>query len=244
VEPGELPLETLISAARFAKYRAAARGNVDQAARLYMWNARLSSAYWPAIALLEVSIRNALNDRLCARLNCSPATGWHSDALSDRPRIHLVERDRDKLKKSIETFHRRQGGGPGQRAEPTGDDVVGGTSLGLWVALCGEGSPRQDPRYNYHRNLWRPGLFRAFPGYEGPSPADKPGPIRDALREFERLRNRIAHHEPIYMLNHTHQAENIEVLGSWINPSLSTYLAESDEVIAVAQSYQTAVLRS
>ncbi len=239
-----MPLEALISTARYSKYRAAARGDHAQAARLYIWNARLSAAYWPAIAMVEVAIRNALDVQLCDRVGCTPEAGWYVDALSDRPRIHLLDRERDKLKKSLESFDRKNNQEPDQpRIDPTGDDVVGGTSLGLWVALCGEGAPRINPRYNYHRNLWRPTLHKAFPGYTGPRLADKPGPIRDALREFERLRNRIAHHEPIYMLKHGHQVGNIHTIAGWLDDRLAAFLRAHDDVTPVAVDYKAYVLR-
>lgn len=245
MEPEDLPLESLISVARYAKYRAAARGDHAKASRLYIWNARLSAAYWPAIAMVEVAIRNALNVQLCKKIGCTPEIGWHVDALSDRPRIHLYSRELDKLNKSLTSFDRKhdQLSGP-RRIEPTGDDVVGGTSLGLWVALCGEGAPKVDFRYNYHRNLWRPALHKAFPGYEGPRIQDKPGPIRDALREFERLRNRIAHHEPIYMFKHAYQLSNLLRLASWLDDSLATFLRKNDQVTPVLQDYGKSVAKN
>lgn len=244
MEPEDLPLESLISIARYAKYRAAARGDHAKASRLYIWNTHLSAAYWPAIAMVEVAIRNALNAQLCMKIGCTPQTGWHVDALSDRPRIHLLDRELDKLKKSLLNFDRKHNHDPGQRQiEPTGDDVIGGTSLGLWVALCGEGAPKLDPCYNYHRNLWRPTLHKAFPGYEGARIQDKPGPIRDALREFERLRNRIAHHEPIYMFKHNYQVENIFRLAGWLDNSLATFLRKNDQVTPVLNDYARAVAK-
>ena len=83
----ELPLEELISPARYQRYRAAAWGDTARAARLYMWNCDLSAAYWPSIALVEVAIRNAIDSQLCNHLGVTRQDGWHTEILADRPRI-------------------------------------------------------------------------------------------------------------------------------------------------------------
>lgn len=238
----DLPLSDLVSPARFAKYLTAAAGDAGRAARLYMWNCQLAAAYWPAMALVEVAVRNAIDIQLCSRIGATRDQGWHHDALSDRPRIHLTLKECDKIKKSIEFFDRnsRADSSP-HRTEPTGGDVVSGISLGFWVALVGEGVPRgADRRYDYFQRLWRPFLHKAFPNYPGPG-QDKPGPIRGALREFEMLRNRIAHHEPIYMLTHTHHRDNVIAIAGWINTDLAEYLRQTELISGTVSEYASYV---
>ncbi|MFC8046273.1 CAAX protease [Nocardia sp. NPDC057353] len=246
--PEDLRLDAVLSSARHAKYLAAANADAGRAARLFAWNCRLSAAYWPSIALVEMAVRNTINTRLCASLGVAPATGWHVDALGDRPRLHLLDKDLDKVRSAIDAFARRRGRRP---TVPTGDDVVGGTSLGLWVALCGEGIPRHST-LDYHRSLWRGRkLWLAFPNYakwlsergeRKVDPADNPGPLRGALRDFEFLRNRIAHHEPIYSLSHAYHRDNIGELAGLIDPALRAYIASSEQVTSVCADYQESVL--
>ncbi|MEB3023473.1 MULTISPECIES: CAAX protease [Mycolicibacter] len=240
MEAHHLPLADLMSPARYAKYEAAAQGDAARAARLYVWNCRLAAAYWPSISLVEVAVRNAIDVQLCTHLNVSRDHGWHHDALSERPRLHLTQKERDKVKKSIEFFERNQPstGAEHDLAEPTGGDVVSGLSLGFWVALVGEGVPRGEGRhlYDYFQRLWRPFLHQAFPLFQGPA-QNKPGPIRGALREFELLRNRIAHHEPIYMLNHRHHRDNIIAIAGWLNADLAEYLRHTEQVSDVLADY-------
>jgi hypothetical protein len=64
--------------------------------------------------------------------------------------------------------------------------VVAELPFGFWVSLLGSGS-------DYETRLWRPALCRAFPGYQG-----RRQPLHRELDEARRLRNRIAHHEPVY----------------------------------------------
>lgn len=247
MQPEDLRLRDFLSNARHSKYLLAARGDAAQAARLFVWNCQLSAAYWPAIALAEMAVRNAINTHLCSYLGVPESTGWHVDALSDKPRIHLLEKDRDKLESSIATFRRRRDTDP---VEPSGDDVVGGTSLGLWVALCGEGRPRHHT-YDYHRRIWRGmKLWQAFSGYEAwltrtghrKTPADNPGPLRGVLRDFELIRNRIAHHEPIYALNHGHHRKNIADLAEMIDSDLRRYVEHTDAVAPILAQYSPFVL--
>ncbi|MBE5458319.1 hypothetical protein E3G52_005227 [Mycobacteroides abscessus] len=238
----ELPLEELISPARYQRYRAAAWGDTARAARLYMWNCDLSAAYWPSIALVEVAIRNAIDIQLCSHLGVTRDVGWHGDVLAERPRIHLTEKEREKVKKSIESFDRRNNS-PGQpRVEATGGDIVADLSLGFWVSLVGEGLPRQHANvYDYFQKLWRPFLYRAFPHYE--PGLRSAGELRNHLRTFELLRNRIAHHEPIFTLNHTHNLANIIALAGHINPDLASYIRSTQQVTAVTNRYGGYVLQ-
>lgn len=243
MEAHELPLEDLISPARYQRYRAAARGDTARAARLYMWNCELSAAYWPSIALVEVAIRNAIDIQLCSHLGVTREQGWHPEVLADQPRIHLTEKERDKIKKSLDAFDRKHNP-PGQprSAEPTGGDIVADLSLGFWVSLVGEGIPRRHANvYDYFQKLWRPFLYKAFPHY-GPVGRSAPGPLRNGLRTFELLRNRVAHHEHIFTLNHAHNLDNIVNLAGYIDPALANYIRSNQQVTAVTSRYSSQVL--
>jgi hypothetical protein len=240
----DLPLEELLSPARYKKYQAAAQGDTARAARLYMWNCELSAAYWPSISLVEIAVRNAIDVQLCARLGVTREHGWHPEALDDKPRIHLTNKERDKIKKSIEVFDRKNNpAGQPNTVTPTGGDVVSGLSLGFWVALVGEGIPRGHGQiYDYFQKLWRPFLYQAFPNY-GAAGRSSPGPIRNGLRKFELLRNRIAHHEPIYMLSPTFNLANIITIASWIDTDLSEYIREHEQVTTTINQYRPVVLQ-
>jgi hypothetical protein len=75
--------------------------------------------------------------------------------------------------------------------------------------------------------MWLPFLHKAFPGYPDPH---KPGPVRDALSKFERLRNRVAHHERIYNMDAGHQIRNIIALAAWLDSDLGRYIEQSHSV--------------
>ena len=60
-------LDRAVSPARMSTYVRAANGDVDWARGLYLWDRELAVAFLADIALLEVALRNAMNDRLAAR---------------------------------------------------------------------------------------------------------------------------------------------------------------------------------
>lgn len=207
-----------------------------------MWNCDLSAAYWPSIALVEVAIRNAIDAQLCAHLGVARDDGWHTELFAARPRIHLLEKELDKVKKSLEAFDRKNNAAGQPHVEPTGGDIVADLSLGFWVSLVGEGLPRQQANvYDYFQKLWRPFLHKAFPHYEpGLTTA---GPLRGRLRTFELLRNRIAHHEHIFTLNKAHNLDNIIALAGFIDPALADYIRGNQQVTAVVDRYRSFVLQ-
>lgn len=236
----ELPLEELISPARYQRYRAAAHGDTARAARLYMWNCDLSAAYWPSIALVEVAIRNAIDRQLCSHLGVTRDVGWHTEVFAARPRIHLTDKELDKVQKSLDAFDRRNNSAGQPRVEPTGGDIVADLSLGFWVSLVGEGLPRGHANvYDYFTRLWRPFLYKAFPHY-GPGMRSA-GLLRNHLRTFELLRNRIAHHEHIFTLNQAHNLDNIIALAGFIDPALAGYIRGNQQVMEVVSRYRSFV---
>lgn len=82
--------------------------------------------------------------------------------------------------------------------------IVAEMSFGFWVGLLG-------PRYDH--NLWRNNFYQAFTEQGAHIRRDRVHRRFNALRRF---RNRIAHHEPIFLVNlaNTH-AEIIEAT-SWM----------------------------
>ena len=47
-----------------ATYKDACKGDHDHALRLYAWNVAVTSAFWGGFNILEVALRNALNEQL------------------------------------------------------------------------------------------------------------------------------------------------------------------------------------
>ena len=219
-DPAVLDLQRLVSPAKFAPYLAHS-SSPEHAKRLYLWNVELSECFLGPIAMVEVAMRNLMNNVFCDHFQVSQTTGWHTLALGENPRIHLLPRHLDRLNRSVDKLKRNG-------ISPTGNDVVGATTLGLWVSMADKGIARvEGGRLDYYQRLWLPFLHKAFPGYPDHR---RPGPVRDALSKFERLRNRVAHHERIYNMDAGHQIRNIITLATWLDSDLGRYIEQSHSV--------------
>lgn len=195
-----------ISADRFARYESAVGGDRQTALRLYIWNIAVTSAFWGPLQVLEVALRNALHDRLTARLGRED--WWNARSLT------LTSVHRQAIAAAYDRLER-------ERKMPTSGRVVAQLSLGFWVGLLGTG-------HNYEMALWRPALRHAF--------TDAVGTRKELYKDFDRLRtfrNRIAHHEPIFhrhlAADHMHIVRLVEL----ISPVAAEWVMENSRVEAV-----------
>jgi hypothetical protein len=197
--------EGLLSEARFARYLN--RYNCDRvlALRLYTWNLAVSSALWGPINVVEVAVRNAIHDRLVERTGRGD---WWND-----PHVHLCHTEQDAVGSAVATLVNRG------TSQPTSDQVVATTSFGLWVGLTGAGIPR-DRLLSYETTLWQPRLQRAF-SHRGNRRRKYIHAKLDAIRV---LRNRIAHHEPIYRSPLQSLYDDILEIAGMIHPDAREYI--------------------
>jgi hypothetical protein len=178
-------LDHAISADRLGTYLRAGEGDPDRARALYLWDRDVASAVLADVAVVEVALRNALNDAL-VRLY---GEVWYTRdiGLDDRSRTKLAAAWRDL-----------------PRARRTPGRVVAQLMFGFWVDLLDSGGtvgrePQQwDVRYD---DLWRGGLAQAFPGGRKEAAALDARFSRawthQQVRTVQILRNRAAHHEPL-----------------------------------------------
>ncbi|MEV4561925.1 hypothetical protein AB0K51_33785 [Kitasatospora sp. NPDC049285] len=134
-------MRTALSEQRLVPYVKATGGDEGQARLLYWWNAEASGAFLGPLHCLELTLRNALHDRLGAGFG--RADWWEAAPLSPNGRKLIDEA-------------RRKGGR--RHGVTSSDDVVAELSFGFWVSLLSTA---------YDRALWVPFLHRAFPHYSG-----------------------------------------------------------------------------
>ncbi|GAA0434489.1 hypothetical protein Acor_08950 [Acrocarpospora corrugata] len=95
------------------------------------------------------------------------------------------------------------------------DRIVEELSFGFWVSLLGSGN-------NYDQHLWRPALYRAFPGWRG-----RRRDLHLKLDYLRVLRNKIAHHAPIHHRHLTVDHDRVlECLG-YVDAGLARWSAQS-----------------
>ncbi|MFB2586822.1 Abi family protein [Herbiconiux liukaitaii] len=210
-------LETLLSPARMAAYRAAAGGRSDRAADLYLWATELAGAFHAQISFVELAVRNALDPQLGAwNANRGGRREWTDPGAAEGELYHLLGRDirearrRAERESAIRARHHPRQGHPVNH-----DDLVAQLMFGSWVKLLrpmsnAESSVRQQ-------SLWREGLHLAFPGSDsGESGRIAVGSQLDTLRY---LRNRVAHHDNLLTVAVSNRLEAILSVLSKIDAS-------------------------
>lgn len=197
-----------MSAPRFNTFLAAAGGDRDKALKLYEWNAAMSAAVLHDLAHLEVGIRNAYDSALVARQ--PSAAHWTQDAVRYFPVRINVARDGTSVdsneapRKQLLTAINQAGGA----GAPTGK-VVAELMFGFWRYLTI--SARET-------DLWLPYLRFGFVRGTTRRHIDSP------MKRLHTLRNRVAHHEPLLIIDLNGRRNDLLGVLSRISPDLRTHV--------------------
>ncbi len=149
----------------------------------YIYNLKLSEAFYPALSLLEISLRN----RICNAIDKIICKDWLFQELSKQHILANKEYQRllataQKIKKAGKKI--------------TNDRLISEMTFGFWVHLFTK---------TYRTRLWdKKGFFElVFPNYVNNGSLREIAPIQNNLLTILRLRNRIFHHEIIINGNKT-----------------------------------------
>ena len=210
-------LESTLSPERLSTYvRAVPDQDKEQAVRLYIWNVALSSAFYGVLQGLEVTLRNAMHNRLSANYGAA----WY-----ENPRAGLDDGGMRRVE-SLKTYLAQS-----SRQRVTPAQIVAGLSFGFWVSLLGNGGriAKLNRKANYEMILWRPALRYAFPHVRSLTRKQ----AHAALDQLRILRNRIAHHEPIFNRDHMEDYGLILEVTGWISPPTREWLDRHNRVHAI-----------
>jgi len=163
-------LEAQLSSRRFFTYLKKAGHNQAYAFELYLYNARLAKAFLFPLHIVEIVLRNGVDEILCSAYG----ERWPMDSAF---LALLTTQSQTTLSKAKARASKQ---GTIQK-----DDVVSRLTFDFWSNLF---------RAEYDRSLWQTNIKRLFP--------EKPDITRASLQQLvyqiNQLRNRIAHHEPIF----------------------------------------------
>ena len=214
-------LEASFSPERLSTYLTAAGGDRKRALQLYTWNTEMSAAFYGPLQGLEIALRNAIHQQL---------TRCYSAAWYDNPTVGLDLRGLERIA-AAKTETARAG------HEATPGRLVAALSFGFWVSLLGSGG-RMDSdgrRANYEMTLWRPAIRRAFP-HRMPLTRKQAHRPLNVLRQ---LRNRIAHHEPIFVRPLLEDHQRILEVTGWISPAAQAWIKHHSSVPRVLDEAST-----
>ncbi len=164
-----------LSAPRMSTYLAAAGGDVALALELYGWNARISSALMVPAHFGEVVTRNAVSDALADLYG--ERWPWSPGFTASLPSPRTGYCPQHDLRAT-----RARHATPGK--------VIAELKFAFWQSMF---TARHDQR------LWEPRIRSLFPNAGDGNPADLRFRIYQDLEAIRKLRNRIAHHEPIFV---------------------------------------------
>lgn len=189
-----------LSPARLGRYVAAA--GAARALEFYAWNCRTSTALFELIGWFEVAWRNNINRAICDRRDPG-AHHWLLDKA-----FPLQPKTRIKITEAMRKLH---------APKPTPDQVIAELTLGFWRFTAG----------GYRQTLWLNYLSHGFPH----APArPQPAVMDRQLDAIIKLRNRIAHHEPIHVVDVRRIVEDMLTIGHWISPDMAAWWRDKTDV--------------
>tara|TARA_A200000159_G_C7324973_1_gene340521 strand:+ start:773 stop:1429 length:657 start_codon:yes stop_codon:yes gene_type:complete len=163
--------------------------NTEQALKLYSWNAQISAAFLSPLHLCEVVIRNAISDAIESQYGDKwPWSQAFERSLPNPQKGYSPRRDLTDAK----------------RGQLTTGKVIPELKFVFWEKLL---TQRFDQR------LWNPYLQTVFPNHDATKTIpNMRNTLRSLLEDVRRLRNRIAHHEPIFARDLEADFNNIDQL--------------------------------
>lgn len=183
-------LKASLSQPRLDPYIAARSGVEAHAIKWYLWNARIAKAFLFPLHAVEVVTRNAVHGALARK------TG-QADWLINPPANLLTPESEASRANTVQRMAR-------QNIPLNPDNLVAALTFDFWSNLF-----RDD-----YDQLWDAAtLADCFPNY--PAKADR-SYIQRRAKRLNNLRNRIAHHEPV-----------------WGDPDLTTRFTECEEVVGL-----------
>ena len=172
--PNARALEAQISSKRYSTFLKKAGHKDDFAFQLYLYNARLAKAFLFPLHVVEVVLRNAIDEILCSQYSSQ----WHLDANF----LSILTEE------SLATLNKARTRASKRGALPQKDDLVSRLTFDFWSNLF---------RPEYDRSLWQTNIKSLFPL----NPTITRASLQALAISINNFRNRIAHHEPIFALD-------------------------------------------
>ena len=202
-------LEQTVSPYRLSTYMKLAEDNLERAFKLYTWNTALSEALYSPIQGFEITLRNTLHNSLSTGIG----NNWFDIyRFENREREQII-----KAKNYLDVFGKTI----------SVPNVIAALNFGFWTGILDR---------LYENDLWRPHLRYAFKNAPSPLRRKQIFVIVDRTR---RLRNRIAHHEPILKRNLKEDYEMMLQLIGWICNDTESWIQQQSRFEEVWKNVHT-----
>lgn len=185
-------LERYLSAQRLETYLRLAQHDRAKAIELYQHNIERSQAFYATMHWLEVGLRNAMHQQLSQHYG----EHWYDNAAAI-----LSDKDAAQISKAKDNVTK-------DRKALTSGNIIAQLNFGFWVNLFN----------NPYESLWRHCLRRTFAHH--PSKVERKD-INRKLHPLLKLRNRIAHYEPIISYDLPALEQDMIDIIHWIEPNIT-----------------------
>jgi hypothetical protein len=196
-----------LSAPRLDRYLNECGGDLDQAFRLYAWNAKVASAFLRDLSDMEILVRNAFDRSV--QDHWSGSGHWLLDPGSPVLVVKWKEDGSDTNHIAREMISKAIGKAGGLGVATPGK-IVAELMFGFWASLATKAR---------EHDLWTPYVSRAFV-----SPRPERKEVNARLQALNDLRNRVAHHEAL--INRDLAALHTKILEicGWISPDVRAHI--------------------
>ncbi len=192
-------LENFLSVDRMATYLRLANSNKEKAIVLYQENLKQCQIFYAQLHWLEIGLRNAINFQLSKK---------YGDAWFDNANIGLNEKDKSQIQKAKKNLEK-------EGKSVTNGSLVSAVNFGFWVNL-----------FNlYYDTLWRHCLRQAFKPKTGSLERKQ---LSKRLHPILKLRNRIAHYEPILDYDLEKMQQDIIDIVHLIEPNITVSIYKEE----------------
>lgn len=198
-------MSRLLSTPRLETYKAASSGKLDHALALYAWNTNLSGGFLESLHYLEVALRNTVVQAIEQRWCVNTPRYWY-----DEPTVPWDGTSRRDIKAAITRL-----GAKGKSV--TDGQITAELMFGFWVRTFDTG---------YSGTLWKEALQPMM------VTNTKRKKFHASLERLQRLRNRVAHHEPLIHLDCRAEYEALLSTSLRISPDLGWWIDSQSRVPA------------
>jgi hypothetical protein len=207
--PAELhALPDIFSAPRFATYLTEKGGNKVEALELYQWNLEVSCALFVPLQVCEVSIRNAISEAIELTYGATwPYVQSFEISLANPSNSYSPRRNVIQL-----------------RNQPTTGKVIAELKFVFWERMF---TGRHD------NAIWNHHLRTVLPNMDAHKTVQQlRGEAFNTLQSIRDLRNRIAHHEPVFKRDIQEEFDRIKKVISWRSTVAASWLDKVETVTA------------
>lgn len=206
-------LELPVSTTRLESYRPPAGTDLEMLVN-YLWNLELNEALFPSLHAAEISFRNSIHAAVSAH--------YGTEFWFDQPDVFLASQ-----LKGIQRARRKL---TDAKKQHTAGRIVAELTFGFWVSLFYDPYERQmsgqpTNQLSWHDRNNRPALLLAAFPYLTRRYRSR-GQVEERYKQIRDLRNRAAHHEPIWARPYLKREHDL-ILNSigWVSPEMRSAIA-------------------